>query len=108
MQNETNFLRHKDVFKRYVLPRMSALQVDWDNESDDDEGSVGSIEACRDRCEALADCKQFTLDDDGHCKTRTDPRLGKAAQGVRSGWIQDRMLQFERDMAPCGDENWMV
>lgn len=87
---------------------MSDMQVDWDNESDVGEDNAESVGARRASCEATADCKRFTLDNDGHCKTRVDPRLGKAAMGVRSGWIRDRILQFERDMAPCGDEGWIM
>ena len=108
MQKNESFLRHKDVFDQYILPRMSAPRGDWDDESDNDEGNVDSVEACRAKCEATADCKQFAIHDDGGCKTRVDPRLGKPVAGVKSEWLRDRTLQFVRDMAPCGDEGWMM
>ncbi|KAG9950961.1 carboxylesterase family protein-like protein, partial [Aureobasidium melanogenum] len=44
---ETRFLRHKDIFKQYILPRMSADLSDWDNESDGEEATVGSFDECR-------------------------------------------------------------
>jgi len=97
------------MFEQFILPQMSAApHVDWDSESDNEEGTVDSLEVCRAKCEAKTDCKQFAMHDDGLCKTRVDPRLGKATTGVRSGWLRDRMLQFDRDMAPCGDEGWMM
>ena len=86
------------------MPQMLTPQVDWNNLSDEEEGSVGSIEECRAMCEAKADCKQYSYDQVGCCKTRVNPRLGTAGEGVRSGWIADRILRFEQDMAPCESE----
>ncbi|KAK3703378.1 hypothetical protein LTR37_014484 [Vermiconidia calcicola] len=104
-----SFLRHMDVFKQYVMPRMSAApRGDWDNESDNDEGNVDSVEACMAKCESNPDCKQYALHDGGICMTRVDPRLGRAAKTVSSGWLRDRMLQFERNMPPCGNEGWLM
>lgn len=60
------------------------------------------------KCEKVEDCKQYSIDGESRCRTRVDPRLGKATNGVESGWLHDRMLQFEQDMAPCGDEGWLT
>ncbi|CAD0083778.1 unnamed protein product [Aureobasidium vineae] len=105
---DVRFLLHKDIFSQYILPRMSTVLLDWDNESDGDEGNVGSFEECRSKCEAASDCKQFSYSEDGHCKTRVDPRLGKATPHMKSGWFPDRIKRFEQVMAPCGDESWML
>lgn len=106
--DEAKFLRHKDMFDQYILPRMITDLDDWDNESDGDESEEKSFEDCRARCEVTSDCKQYSLSSDGICRLRVDPRFGKAYLGSRSGWLYDRLLQFERDMPPCGDEGWML
>ncbi|THY44426.1 hypothetical protein D6C99_06778 [Aureobasidium pullulans] len=105
---DTKFLRHKDVFSEYILPRMGADLVDWDNESDGEENDVDSFELCKQKCETSTACKQFSFSSDGRCKTRVDPRLGKASYGMKSGWLHDRIVRFEQDMPPCGDEGWML
>lgn len=104
----TRFLRHKDIFHHYIRPRMSADLSDWDNESDGEGTIVGSFEECTSKCVETTECRQLSYSEDGHCKIREDPRLGKATPGVRSGWLQDRIERFEQDMAPCGDEGWMM
>lgn len=111
IQNHTTILRHKDVFHSYILPKMAAPDSGsgWDNESDDDKGIMSSIDDCKARCEGDMQCKQYSFDGEGRCKTRGSPRLGKAAADVQSGWLPDRMERFEqRDMAPCGDEGWIT
>lgn len=57
-QNHTNFLRHRDMFNLYVLPRMASpsLQMDWDNHSNDDQGPTASLESCREICQADNSC----------------------------------------------------
>ncbi|CAD0110287.1 unnamed protein product [Aureobasidium uvarum] len=105
---DVRFHRHKDIFSQYILPRMSTDLLDWDNESDREESNIGSFEECRSKCEAASECKQYSYSEDGHCKTRVDPRLGKATPHMKSGWLPDRMERFKQDMAPCGDESWML
>lgn len=110
-QNHTTTLRHRDVFHSYILPKMASPDSGsgWDNESDSDKGVMGSIDDCKAWCEGDMQCKQFSFDAEGRCKTRRSPRLGKAAADVQSGWLPDRMARFEqRDMAPCGDEGWVL
>lgn len=87
---------------------MSRELAEWDNESDDDEGKVDSMDACRAKCEARPACRQYSFSNSGRCNTRVDPRLGKSLTGVRSGWLQERMSQFKQDMAPCDGEGWMT
>ena len=97
------------MFKQYIIPRMSpSPRSDWDSESDKDEGKVADVDACRAKCEVDPECKQYALHEDGVCMTRVDPRLGRTIKGVTSGWLRDRMVQFEKDMAPCGDESWLT
>lgn len=105
--NNASPLRHKDVFREYILPRMADSRTDWDNESDGEEG-VLSFQDCRSKCEATDNCRQFSVDREGVCRIRSDPRLGKASQGAESGWIQDRIAKFEQGMEPCGSEDWLT
>jgi len=81
----------------------------WDNESNADKGVMSSLGDCKARCQGDMQCKQYSFDSAGRCKTRRDPRLGKAAANVEPGWLPDRLERFEeRDMAPCGDEGWLL
>jgi hypothetical protein len=102
-------LRHGDVFKEYVMPQMMDGKADWDNLSDEDAAEVDNVDECRARCDANPDCKQYLfVQEIGQCKTRVDPRLGKPAEGIQSGWIEDRVLNFAHKMPACGDEGWQV
>ena len=94
------------MFTEYVMPQMTAPREDWDNLSDREAGTVATVNECRDWCIAEPDCRQYSLDKDGMCRTRTDPRLGKTGKGVLSGWIEDRIEEFQRNMAPCASEGW--
>lgn len=88
---------------------MATLGSGWDNESDSDKGVMSSISDCRARCEGDMQCKQYSFDAEGRCRTSHDPRLGKVAGDLESAWFPDRMARFEeRDMAPCGDEGWFL
>ncbi|KAI6828681.1 glycosyltransferase family 31 protein [Hortaea werneckii] len=103
-----DMLRHKDVFTDFVMPQMMSPRDDWENLSDQEEGILPSVDECRACCIAQPDCRQYSFDPDGMCRTRVDPRLGKARRGFQSGWIEDRIVDFERSMAPCGSESWPV
>lgn len=85
------------------MPQIMAPRGDCDNLSEAEEEDVGSFEECQARYEAHSECRQSSIDATGHCKTRIDPRLGMAAAGVRSGWIEDRIKAFPGSMAPCED-----
>jgi hypothetical protein len=90
------------------MPQMMSPRVEWDNLSDDkQEGTFTTAEACRARCVANAQCKQYSFDEGAQaCRTNNDPRLGRAGRGVLSGWIEDRIIDFEQAMAPCGNHTW--
>jgi hypothetical protein len=77
----------------------------WDNLSDQDEGMVASVDECRSRCIKQPDCIQYSRNQDQLCRTCGGPRLGKAMQGVTSGWIENRITDFEKGMAQCGSES---
>lgn len=87
---------------------MKHTRDDWNNECDREEGIVGSLDECRAKCESVAECKQYSVDEGSLCRSRIDARLGKASEGFKSGWLHDRMMRFEQDMAPCGDEGWLT
>lgn len=87
---------------------MSSPRADWDSESDWDQGIVELEGDCAAKCDANDECRQWSVDHEKRCKIRADPRLGKAAPGFKSGWLEARMRRFERDMAACGSEGWLV
>ena len=104
-------IRHREIFKEYVLPRTAAeSRRDWDNHSGDDRGLVGSLEGCRGVCEADEACLQFMLDSGGRCFTTALPSLGKASplSGSVSGWVQERMVRYYEEAEVCGDEGWIL
>jgi hypothetical protein len=90
------------------MPQMMQPREGWENLSDKEEGKMVTVDDCRSRFLAQPDCRQYSLDQDLVCRTRVDPRLGKAAKGFSSGWIEDRIVDFQRGMAPCGSESWPV
>ena len=110
LQGADGFLRHKDMFDQYIMPRMSENpRSDWDNESDGEETEVHSLEHCQASCQQDLNCRQYSFEEkSGICKTRKDPRLGIAKEGFRSGWVLDRMAEFREGMAPCHDEGWLT
>jgi hypothetical protein len=87
------------------MPQMMVPRDGWDNLSDQDEGTVATVDECRLRCMVQPGCMQYSLNQDQLCRTRGDPRLGKAMRGVTSGWIEDRIKDFEQGMAQCGSES---
>lgn len=88
------------------MPQMTGVRTDWDNLNDSDEGNVTSIDDCRAVCERNSTCRQYSYDQSGRCQTRINPRLGKAAKGVTSGWIEDRVSAFANEMPPCKEEDF--
>ena len=87
------------------MPQMMVLRNGWDNLSDQDEGMLASVDECRSRCIVQPGCVQYSLSQDQLCRTCGNPRLGKATQGVASGWIEDRISDFEQSMAQCESES---
>jgi hypothetical protein len=103
-------IRHREVFREYVLPRTAKARRDWDNLSGNDGGLVGTLEECRVVCEGDEACLQFRLDEDGRCFTSALPSLGKASPGSGSvsGWVQERMVRYYEEAEVCGDEGWIL
>ncbi|KAI1442148.1 glycosyltransferase family 31 protein [Annulohypoxylon stygium] len=112
-QKNPSRLRHRDVFRYYVLPRLSSEHDNWDNLSENDQSDVTSFEGCRSTCESQPDCMQFSFSGDS-CKTSTALRLGHKASGdtsepMKSGWAVDRIKSYvERMDATCSNENWTL
>ncbi|KAF3070859.1 hypothetical protein GL218_00459 [Daldinia childiae] len=106
-------LRHGDVFKHYILPRLSSNLSDWDNLSDVDQGSVTSFDECRNTCEKQLDCVQFSFTDQS-CKTSTALILGHqiskdATPRVMSGWVMERVKDYiERMDTYCDNQSWIL
>ncbi|KAI1179540.1 hypothetical protein F4777DRAFT_435277 [Nemania sp. FL0916] len=99
-QSNTTLLRHKDVFRNYILPQLSTERDDWDNQSDKEDATASSFDACRNVCKNDPSCMQFSVS--GYtCKTSSTLRLGHkplAAERVKSGWMVDRFDAFSRRM----------
>jgi hypothetical protein len=96
------------MFTQYIIPRMRAPKVDWDNASDQNEGEAESFEDCRTKCHGDGNCLQYSFKEEGKiCKMGYAPRLGMEGTGVRSGWILDRMWTLHDNMPKCTDEGWL-
>ncbi|KAK3697124.1 hypothetical protein LTR37_017620 [Vermiconidia calcicola] len=106
-ENDTGFLRHHDFFAQYTIPRMVTPKTDWDNVSDQNEAVVETFEDCRQLCEKDSGCKQYSLREGGVCRMSYAPSLGTKADGVRSGWMVDRMWSLHDNMPGCTDEGWL-
>ncbi|KAI0830457.1 glycosyltransferase family 31 protein [Hypoxylon sp. FL0890] len=106
-------IRHRDMFRSYILPRLSSERVDWDNLSDVDESDITSFDDCRSACENQPDCRQFSFTAQS-CKTSTALKLGHqvpsdSADRVKSGWMMERVKDYVESMdASCGDESWIL
>ncbi|XXG97372.1 hypothetical protein Hte_003671 [Hypoxylon texense] len=105
-------LRHRDVFRFYLLPRISSQHDGWDNLSDVEQSEVHSFDECRRTCESQPDCLQFSFLGES-CKTSTAIRLGHEGFGdtaqVKSGWVVDRIKDYtERMDASCGNKDWIL
>lgn len=98
------------MFSQYVLPRMSGThEPNWDNECEGDGKAVQNMEECWKICQEESKCTQYSFEQNTSlCRTREDPRLGVSKDGFRSGWLLDRMEDFVKNMAPCGDEGWLT
>jgi hypothetical protein len=90
------------------MPQMMAPRADWENLSEDEEeGRFASVDECRAACVAKEECRQYSFDqEEGVCRTNVEPRLGRAGQGVTSGWIEERIVEFQRGMEACPDGSW--
>ncbi|ORY55106.1 uncharacterized protein BCR38DRAFT_357312 [Pseudomassariella vexata] len=111
--NPDVLMRHADVFRQYILPRIVPEHADWDNLSEHDHGFSNSLDDCRRICELEDDCVQFSRSG-RTCKTSSVLRLGHersetAVERVTSGWLMDRVYAFVEDMeSTCTNEDWVL
>ncbi|RYP52050.1 hypothetical protein DL768_002733 [Monosporascus sp. mg162] len=115
-ENASTLLRHGDIFRYLVLPKIQPEIADWDNLSADEQNSEsGTLADCRSVCENQSDCVQFSLT--GRiCRTSKIVKLGHdrqqqdlASGRVYSGWMMDRVAAFVDEMdASCRGEDWML
>ncbi|KAH8646237.1 hypothetical protein BX600DRAFT_477329 [Xylariales sp. PMI_506] len=114
----TKILRHGDVFRNFVMPRLGSEVKEWDNMSADTQ-DPRSMEDCRKLCQSRSDCYQFSFDrDTSTCKTSNKIKLGYGAQrkgsstkadSVTSGWMMDRVYDFVEEMdTSCHSEGWVI
>ncbi|KAF2638371.1 hypothetical protein P280DRAFT_404905 [Massarina eburnea CBS 473.64] len=118
-------LRHRDIFKDYVYPKIGASVANWDNMSADKEYNAHdhssskdpfesnawkSFQHCHAMCESKKDCVQFAYDS-GSCSISNAFRLGyaKPTERVQSGWMTDRVDDlFLRMEGKCGITDWFA
>ncbi|KAF2499401.1 hypothetical protein BU16DRAFT_454851 [Lophium mytilinum] len=119
-------LRHRDVFKGLVLPRLPAARRGWDNmwwnlEREEQEAWF-SFTQCRTLCESLAKCRQFAYAV-GKCEISDELTLGyETVKGVNwlksqmpdvtSGWVVKRFPEYVKKMdLSCerhGGNDWVT
>jgi hypothetical protein len=107
-------LRHKDVFRHLVLPKLGPKSEYWDNLSSENEIVQESFKECEVFCKSKADCLQFAFRSQT-CKISTTVKLGHPMHGeekdevtVTSGWLMDRVATFIDDLdSRCHDEDWV-
>ena len=92
-QTERMHIHHQDVFRSYVLPSTtSGERYDWSNQSPDLRAGTqnSTLSECRAMCESSRGCVQYSVTDLG-CYLSQEGKIGQAAEGVQSGWLEDRM-----------------
>ncbi|EME48427.1 glycosyltransferase family 31 protein [Dothistroma septosporum NZE10] len=102
------FLRHKDMFSQYLLPKIEEPRANWDNHANDDLGPVQSLQECGELCEDDGKCLQYRLTPDLRCLSGTRPMLGEWAKGVESGWVVERIREWGEEMEQCGNDTWIT
>lgn len=105
-------LRHRHVFKDFILPRLairSGRVDDWDNFSaNSPRGGTpqDSIDGCKDLCLAAPECVQFSHAN-GTCHLSELPKMGDFRPGMDSRWLLARTKQFADRLGACS-ESWTV
>ncbi|USW53482.1 hypothetical protein Slin15195_G068010 [Septoria linicola] len=113
MDKPSTIIRHSDVFKSYIMPRLlirSGRVDDWDNFSGNfTEGTAAeTVDVCREMCVARMECVQFAFSN-GTCEFSSIPRMGTHRRGVRSRWMLARAQDFADKMEACtGEETWLA
>lgn len=129
-------LAHRNVFKEYIVPKISSRRDGWDNLSiDASPVEVRDLEECHKICKNRADCLQYSYAS-GKCSTSAGIRYGNEATDqcveysvaaskcvrwiegrredgmVQSNWMIDRLPQYMDEMDTlCGPEEggfWVV
>lgn len=101
------FLRHKDIYAEFILPRTSKPRRNWDNHADEARGPAASLQECRGICEEDKSCLQYSHSEDGTCLTTSRPNLGQASVGIQSEWLNERMSEFYAQAADCEGDGWI-
>ncbi|KAI1340067.1 hypothetical protein F5Y15DRAFT_62971 [Xylariaceae sp. FL0016] len=109
-RENSTLLRHRDIFRYYVMPHFRPQLEDWDNLSDQEQMTESSFKDCRAACQKDPDCLQFSVSE-YTCKTSQALKLGhktSAAEQSSSGWMMDRIGPFMEGMdLLCNDQDWI-
>ncbi|KAH0287111.1 glycosyltransferase family 31 protein, partial [Aureobasidium sp. EXF-3399] len=105
--NNTSFLRHRDIFKLFALPRMNATRTHWDNFCTDDRGPADSLQECRAICVADKSCLQYQVNAEDKCLTTSRPNVGQSATNTTSDWIFERVQEFYDQAEDCQGVRWI-
>ena len=92
-QTERMRIHHQDVFRSYVLPSTTeGYRTNWSNLSPDLRAGTqnSTLSECRSMCEDSSGCVQYSVSEMG-CYFSREGKMGQAAEGVKSGWLEDRM-----------------
>ena len=92
-QTERMRIHHQDVFRSYVLPSTTeGYRTNWSNLSPDLRAGTqnSTLSECRSMCEDSGGCVQYSVSEMG-CYFSQEGKMGQAAEGVQSGWLEDRM-----------------
>ena len=92
-QTERMRIHHQDVFRSYVLPSTTeGYRTNWSNLSPDLRAGTqnSTLSECRSMCEDSSGCVQYSVSEMG-CYFSREGKMGQAAEGVQSGWLEDRM-----------------
>ncbi|KAF7718711.1 N-acetylgalactosaminide beta-1,3-galactosyltransferase [Penicillium ucsense] len=100
-------LLHSDVFRDLLYPEMvmNPARTGWDNLSTDEQAPATSFEECRQICNRLKECTQFSFRDQS-CFTNRTPRLGSAHSNAVSGWLVDRIRDKMEKSGFCKSVEW--
>lgn len=101
-------LRHGDVFKQWLLPKLTSKDVrtDWDNHADHTENAdVHKHDECRKICESDKKCMQYRFSSSsGICKTFDKIMVGTPDDkgvGMVSGWVMKHINGFVDRFDKC-------
>ncbi|KAN0079523.1 hypothetical protein V8E54_004737 [Elaphomyces granulatus] len=88
-RNENRLHLHSDVFRDFILLQIMASRDDWDNMS---------LEKPADGEDSRPSLK---------CELSNSVKRGGRRQGIRSGWMIDRIIGLMDYYGPCRKPNWL-